>query len=321
MRKIQEVFSRSEAEQCWQAIKEAESFALLGHKDPDRDAIYSCLAMAEVLSGLGKKIQIIFPNRPNFKITSPHAPVLAGRHAFIPDVVMVFDTGVRSRCYIPREFESQKIINIDHHMGNVIEGAFNFVDTGASSACEALARLMLIWGGEEIITPSVSQKLMVGILDDSIVFKTAQSGASALDTATKLIELGADFGKAKKLVASYRTPEMVKIWAGLISEGVFHEDKSLFVIGVDAKRAKDGGFKISNLEGLVNFVSNVINCDVVALVREVERNQIKGSLRSKARDVREVAGKLGGGGHKNAAGFSMPGTVDKVVQDLLKAFG
>lgn len=320
MRKFKDFFDDIEVQACWKAIKNAKTFALLGHKDPDRDAVFSCLAMAEVLDGLGKQVQIIFPNKTNFKIDSPTAPVLAGKHNFVPDVVMVFDTGVKSRCYLPEAFEGCLVINVDHHMANSINGKFNFVDTDASSACEVLARLIFKWD-EGVLTPTVSHKLMIGVLDDSIVFKTTQSGVSALDTATKLIGFGADFKKAKKTVALHRTPDIVKGWAELISKGRNYPDKSLFVIAVDEQAARSCGLRVTNLEGLVNTVAELISCDVVALVREVGKGQVKGSLRSKSRDVMSVAGKLGGGGHKNAAGFTVAGTVDQAVEELLQALG
>lgn len=316
---FKEIFETKDLDACWAAIKAAKSFTLLGHKDPDRDAAFSCLAMAEVLKLLGKtNVQIIFPNKPYFKVQTTAAKVLHGKHNFVADLTIVFDSSTKDRIYFPAEFEKSTVINIDHHLGNSINGQYNFVDINACSAAEVLARLVFAWD-EKIFTAELAQLLMIGILDDSIVFKTQQSGYTALSSALKLIEHGADFIKAKTIVAGYKTPETVRIWAYLMSCGELTGDGRLFVIKVSQIDLKKLNFDIDALEGLVNFVSNVINTDVVALIRETE-TEIKVSMRSKKTDVREIAAKFGGGGHKLAAGFARKEPLDEVVSQLIKSF-
>ncbi len=316
MERLNAFFPQIELEQLWNLINQAKTFALLGHKDPDRDTIFSCLAMAEVLGRLGKKVEIIFPEKPNFKIKSEYGIILYGKHSFVPEVLMFFDIACPDRAYGPKAFETvEQIINIDHHISNSVPGKLNFVDPNASSACEVLARI-LFNVCKEAVVPTVAQNLLIGLLDDSIIFKTSQSSASSLETALKLIESGADFAKAKKIVSGHRSVDQVKNWARLISIGQHNHKKSLFLISVDQTM----GFEISSLEGLVNFISGIIDCDIIALLIEIPfTGEIKGSLRSKYSDVCALAQKFGGGGHKCAAGFRAKGTLSAITQELLEA--
>jgi phosphoesterase RecJ-like protein len=315
---FKEIFSSEDLTQCWLAIQSANSFALLGHRDPDRDTVFSCLAMAKLLHLLGKgNTQIIFPNKPVFRFHSPHAKVLIGKHELIPDMVLVFDASVKERVYFPAVFERGIVVNIDHHLGNTIRGSFNFVDINACSAAEVLARLVVAWN-LNLLVPQLSQLLLIGILDDSITFRTSQTGQSALATALTLIEHGADFARAKKLVAGYKTPEMVKAWSSLIASGTIYAGGRLFVIAIDQKGLKDRKIKVNELEGLINFVAGVIRTDIVALVRETIPGAVKVSLRSKQSDVQVIANNFGGGGHKHAAGFTLQANVGEVTARLVE---
>lgn len=314
MESLKNFFSQTELEKCWNLINQARTFAILGHKDPDRDTVFSCLAMAEVLGRMGKKIQIIFPEKPNFQIKTEYGIVLYGKHNFVPEIVMLFDIACPDRAYLPKEFESVEKINIDHHLTNSVSGLFNFVDPKASSACEVLARILFKVSGKETVTPTIAQNLLIGLLDDSIIFKTSLSGPSSLDTALKLIECGADFAKAKKIVSGHRSVDQVKNWARLIAIGQYNHKKSLFLIAVDGTM----GFEVSSLEGLVNFVAGIIDCDIVALLIEIPfSDEVKGSMRSKYTDVCALAQKFGGGGHKCAAGFRKKGSISQISQELL----
>ena len=70
-------------------------------------------------------------------------------------------------------------------------------------------------------------------------------------------------------------------------------------------------------DGLIDLVRLAEEADTTLLLKEVEQGALKGSLRSRgAVDVAAVAGAFGGGGHRNAAGFSTKGTVEETVAKI-----
>ena len=318
--KFQKLFSASEIKAAWHLIETSRNFVLLGHQDPDRDTVFACLAMAELLSSLNKpNITVIFPNKPCFRLPKTSAKVLFGRHKIQPDLILTFDAPVRQRLYFPPEFANTPVINVDHHLDNQIGGQCNFVDINACSACEVLARLILDWD-PKLLTATLSQLLLVGILDDSFVFKTQQSGYSALFTTLKLIDAGANFNKAKALVANYKTPGVAKLWANLMAQGQVLAQERLFLMVLNAAQCAQKDFSVAALEGVVNFVASIVNCDIVVLLRELVPGKIKCSLRSKQTDVKSIAAQFGGGGHKYASGFSIDNAdLTKISQRLVSS--
>jgi phosphoesterase RecJ-like protein len=71
-------------------------------------------------------------------------------------------------------------------------------------------------------------------------------------------------------------------------------------------------------EGLVNYALSIKGVEIAAFFREIEGGRWRVSLRSKGNvPVRPIAESLGGGGHECASGFSLPGSLDKVSQQVL----
>ena len=74
-------------------------------------------------------------------------------------------------------------------------------------------------------------------------------------------------------------------------------------------------------EELVNYPRSIASVRVACLLRE-GGGQVKVSLRGKGDvDVQRIAARFGGGGHVNAAGCSVPGSLEAVTRDVLDAVG
>lgn len=71
-------------------------------------------------------------------------------------------------------------------------------------------------------------------------------------------------------------------------------------------------------EGIVNFAIGIADIEAAVFLRELPEGQIRMSLRSKGKlNVAELAGRLGGGGHENAAGCTVDGPLNRALNEIL----
>jgi phosphoesterase RecJ-like protein len=71
-------------------------------------------------------------------------------------------------------------------------------------------------------------------------------------------------------------------------------------------------------EGIVNVALGIAGVDAVVFLRELPDGHIRLSLRSKGQlNVAEIAARLGGGGHQNASGCTLDGSLPRALKQIL----
>jgi len=295
-------------------IEKASCIILLTHSRPDADGISACAALDIILRKMGKQVEAIYPNSPEFAIKRQPANVSIGQHTLEPDLLIACDTANYERLYFPDSFSSIPLINLDHHISNSLKGVLNVVDHTASSACEVVFDLLMEWD-EALIDASVAQALLFGILYDSRVFHTKSTTATTLRTAAQLIDKGADLFQLKVELLANKDPLIAKIWARLLERIEVDKKKKVLWTYVTQADLEQWGVTLSSVVGFSNFLSDIAMIDVTILLYETPEGKTKVSLRSREADVNAVAGMFGGGGHKHAAGIMS----DQPLQELVKA--
>lgn len=295
-------FPKKTIEKAWSLIQRANTVSLLTHYRPDADGISACAAFEEILVKLGKFVETIYLNEPEFPFKRQPQKVLFNKHEQVPELLIVFDTANYERFYYPTVFHDIKLINVDHHVSNSINGTFNFIDTEASSACEILFTLIKMWDFS-LIDLSIAESLLFGILSDSRVFHTQSTGANTLRIAAELIDEGADLFQLKTELFANKNPQIIKLWGILLDRVIVSEEKKAAWSYVTQQDLKSLDLQLSSLIGFNDFLTDISYIDVTMLFYEMRSGEIKVSLRSKKRDVNKLAMQFGGGGHKNAAGI------------------
>ena len=99
----------------------------------------------------------------------------------------------------------------------------------------------------------------------------------------------------------------LRLWGRALERLHEHPRLNIICSCLTVKDVEEIGASTEDVEGIVNFLNMYLNVDAVLLLRETDGGMVKGSLRSVNRDVSEIAKLFGGGGHKKAAGFAVPG--------------
>ena len=295
-------------------LQEAERFLLVTHEHPDGDALGSLLAMHEILRALGKD-SVVFMAADELPL--PHEyrffelDALAGAPpADAADRTVVFlDCGNIDRN--PAEgldVAGAHILNLDHHHDNTHFGTVNHVVPEASCTAEIVWDLMHGLG----VSPTVkmAEALYVGLVTDTGKFMYENTGTRAHKMAAELIDAGVDVHDVYHRIYEGVPYAKVALLAQALGQIERHDEGRLTLTHLSRADFAAAGAEENYSEGIVDHLRAIEGTAVAALVRDrlgaTDPAQRKVSLRASDDrvDVSAIARAQGGGGHRQAAGFS-----------------
>jgi phosphoesterase RecJ-like protein len=308
-------------------IRLAEKFVLVTHEHPDGDALGSLVGMHRVLVGLGKD-SVMFMAADEFPL--PHEYRFFrfdGLQSELPDdlderTIVFLDCGNIDRNPVHAfKTDDAHILNIDHHHDNTRFGTVNHVVEDASCTAEIVWDLMTALG----VTPTIdiAEALYVGLVTDTGKFMYENTGPKAHIMAAELITAGVDVhGIYRRLYEGMPYQKLELLGRALHNLQRFDEGRLTF-----SRLSRDdfrlAGAEESYSEGIIDHLRSVEGTKVAALARELvdgASGRKKVSLRATDGeiDVSVIARAGGGGGHRQAAGFSTELADDELVAFLRK---
>lgn len=305
-------------------IKNAKNILINVHRNPDLDSIGSATALYQVIARVFKKnVTLACPHEipENFKFLQGSDKVKVvdfSTFDFSPyDLFLIADSGsydvVTGSKEVILPSDIKKII-IDHHQtNNWKDFTLKILDVGSSSTAEIVYLILLDWG--VIIDPEIATSIFAGVAGDTVFFKYEKNAKKTFKIATELLNLGAD--KDKIVEHSFDSFDFGLI--RLIGEFLTNIKKgngyiySILNNETFIKFGKQRGAReiVANL-----FARSVKGFDFGIMAIEYEKDKFAVSFRSKNTDVSEIAKKFGGGGHKNAAGATIHGDIDQVINTI-----
>jgi bifunctional oligoribonuclease and PAP phosphatase NrnA len=308
-------------------IRSAEKFVLVTHEHPDGDALGSLVGMHRVLLGLGKD-SVMFMAADEFPL--PHEYRFFrfdGLQSELPEdlderTIIFLDCGNIDRNPV-HAFKSDDahILNIDHHHDNTRFGTVNHVVEEASCTAEIVWDLMTVLGVAP--TVDIAEALYVGLVTDTGKFMYENTGPRAHVMAAELIAAGVDVHEIyRRLYEGMPYPKLELLGRALHNLQRFDEGRLTFS-RLSRDDFKLAGAEESYSEGIIDHLRGVEGTKVAALARELvdgDSGRKKVSLRATDSevDVSAIARAGGGGGHRQAAGFSTELADDELVAFLRK---
>src|SRR6187397_1980593 len=290
------------------AIRSHDRFLVTTHENPDGDALGSLLAMTLALRSLGKNAVMYLAGETPLPREYSWMPFGDLRRT-VPDdagtrVLLALDCANESRLGPDPEVlhSSPLVVDVDHHHDNSRFGAVNLVVADASSTGEIVRDLLRELDVE--LTPDMAEALYIALVTDTGRFQYTNTTPKALRLAAELVEAGADVHKVFQQV--YEGGRLV---ISYLLRGDFAE------VGAAEPYS----------EGIIDYLRAVEGADMAALIREPPRGDAPArrvSLRASADelDVSKIARASGGGGHRQAAGFSSDDTIEEITAYLVREF-
>ena len=309
-------------------LRRAQKLILVTHENPDGDALGSLVGMREILTGLGKDAPAFidareFPLPTEYSFLSLDDVLTSPPDDLEQRTAVFLDCGSLERN--PAEAfrrPGMHILNIDHHHDNTRFGTVNLVDSDASCTAEIVWDLMYGLGVEP--TSSIAQALYVGLITDTGRFMYENTGPRAHLMAAELIEAGVDVpGTYREVYEGVPYGKLALLARGLAKTRRYDNGR-LTVTALDAGDFAESNAEESYSEGVIDHLRAVQGTAVAALVRDrlnAADGDRKVSLRASDNrvDVSRIARLQGGGGHRQAAGFTTGMEWDELVDFLRSA--
>jgi bifunctional oligoribonuclease and PAP phosphatase NrnA len=312
----------------FQKIKEilnnGKRFLVVTHIDPDGDAVGSAFALGFAIETLAKEVSVYLKDRVPYRYA--FLPQPRGLVHEIPegtfDAVFTVDCGDFFRVGNGHEKLKEKgpIINIDHHDTNEAFGYINILDERASSTAELI--YLVLKGLGIPIDADMAINIYTGIFTDTGSFRYDNTNTKAFIICEEMTHKGVVPSYVASKVHESHPRERFVLLCTVLSTLQMYYDNRVAVVHVTADMFREAGASREHSEGFVEFIKEMKDLEVAALLRQIGEGRYKISMRSKGTvDVASIAARFGGGGHKNAAGCVMEGTLEEIRTRLVGAIG
>jgi phosphoesterase RecJ-like protein len=311
------------------ALRERDRFLIVTHENPDGDALGSLLAMTLALRRLDKDV-VMYLAGPG---PLPHEYAfmqLDGLVRELPDdmeerTLVAVDCAKADRMgpdTTPID-RAQFVIDIDHHHDNTRFGDLNLIVADASSTGEVLRDVFRELGVE--ITPDIAEPLYIALVTDTGRFQYANTTPKAMLLAAELMEAGADWHAVFQQVYESVEFAKLKLLARALERARVLEGGLIVVSYLLRTDFAEVGAAEPYSEGIIDYLRAVEGAELAALIREPPRDNAPArrvSLRASIDelDVSAIARTFGGGGHRQAAGFSSEASIDEITELIRQGF-
>jgi phosphoesterase RecJ-like protein len=311
------------------ALRGYDRFVVVTHENPDGDALGSLLATTLTLRRLGKDAVMYLAGEA--PLPREYALMqLDGLVRALPDdaeerVLVAVDCAKADRIGPdPAPVDRAKlVVNIDHHHDNTRFGDVNLVVADASSTGEVLRDVIRELGVE--LTSDLAEPLYIALVTDTGRFQYSNTTPKSLRLAAELVEAGADIHAVFQQV--YESVEFAKL--KLLARALEHarvlEGGRIVVSDLLRTDFTDVGAPEPYSEGIIDDLRAVEGAELAALIRESPRDAgptRRVSLRASVDelDVSAIARLFGGGGHRQAAGFSSDASIEEITELIRQGF-
>jgi bifunctional oligoribonuclease and PAP phosphatase NrnA len=299
----------------------AGELLLLGHVHPDADVLGTLFAAALALEPAGWEVTLAGPH----PVPEPLRFLPgADRYRVWRTAPRKFPLVLMTDCPNPGRAEGLleasrqpggQVFNIDHHPDNQRYGTVNWIDSAAAATGEMIFDLLRALGLK--ITADIAVNLFTAIHTDTGSFRYSNTTARTLRITADLIEAGARPAVVADRLYQQRPRDALGQLGEVLRRVQVSADGQIAWLVVPRGLVSDS---FVAAEDLVNYPRSIAGVRVAVLFREEAPGVIKTSLRGKGHlPVNDIARRFGGGGHENAAGCTVEGTLAAATARVLAA--
>ena len=299
-------------------LKSHDNFTIITHAHPDGDTLGSGFGLCLALRAMGKNARVINNEEipPKFRYLAIDDQDFEEQTVVAVDIADVTLMGNDVRA----AYENKVDLSIDHHGSNRLFAKQNYVDSEAAAAAQIVFALIEELGVD--ITPQMADCLYTGISTDTGCFRYANVTPATHRIAAKLMELGADAAKINVRMFETKTRTYAALEKLALESMQFFFDGKCALITITRDMFAQSGSDENECDGIAAISRQIEGVLVGVTMRERRDGTYKASVRTHTPvDASAICGRLGGGGHPNAAGCQLPGTREEATKLLIDTIG
>jgi bifunctional oligoribonuclease and PAP phosphatase NrnA len=310
------------------AIRGHDRFVITTHENPDGDALGSLLAAKLAFDAVGKDSVMVLHGDAPLPGEYQFMPLAELRRRWPDDVservLVALDCANESRIADPEVLGRVPLtLDIDHHHDNTRFGDINLIVPTASSTGEVLRDILRELDVE--LTPAIAEPLYIALVTDTGRFQYTNTTPQTLRLAAELVEAGADVHRVFQGVYESVQFAKLKLLARALERAQVYEGGRIVISYLLRTDFAQVGAAEPYSEGIIDYLRAVEGADMAVLIREPPREDgptRRVSLRASVDelDVSAIARKSGGGGHRQAAGFSSEASIEEISEFVRREF-
>jgi phosphoesterase RecJ-like protein len=315
-------------------LSKPKNIVIIGHRNPDGDAMGSTLGLQHYLSKKGHNATVVVPNEyPDFLHWLPGSENTyrfdwqnsqSQKAISTSEIIFLLDFNALHRVGFDMQKTLEKYPNdfamIDHHQ-QPDDVKYMYSDVKICSTCQMVYQFIEMNNDVDLIDATIATCLYTGIMTDTGSFRFRATTSTTHRIIADLIDKGAENDKIHNNVYDANSFGRLQLLGQALSNlQIFPDHKTAFITLTEAEKKKFD-FQKGDTEGIVNYALSLKGIIFAAIfIEDVEQNIIKISFRSKGTfSVNQFSRKhFNGGGHDNAAGGKFNGSVDEVITAFKK---
>lgn len=284
-------------------LQRKDNIHILCHASPDGDTLGSGSALLLALRQLGKRAALYCGD----PIPQRYAFLLEGiaQEEFEPDFVVSVDVADQKLLGSLRTRYEEKIdLAIDHHASHVQFAKHLCLDVHSAAATEIIYRILQELGAE--ITVQIATAIYTGVSTDTGCFRYQNTTANSHRTAGAMMDFGAPAGEINQMLFETKTKGLVAAEVAAMSSVEYFHGGICALMVISREMMEKTGLLDQEQDALVGIPRQIEGVSIGITLKEKPEGGFKASVRTNPpMDAAAICGKIGGGGHKGAAGCSI----------------
>ncbi len=306
-----------DCKQTAQFLRERDNYLILTHKRPDGDTIGCAAALMELLRGMGKTAWLL-ESRDATKIFQEYLEGRCAPEGFAPETVVSVD--VASLGLLPpnaQPYRERIDLAIDHHPSQEFFARETWLETDKAACGELVYALAAELGG---LDEKVALPLYVAVSTDTGCFVYSNTTPNTHRVAAALMETGIPYQRLNKKHFRTKTMARLRLESLILQNMKLYHGNTVAVAPISLEMMAQAQATEDDAEDIAAFVGQIEGVRHSATIRELRPGECKISLRTAADlNASAACARLGGGGHKAAAGCTVYGSVAEAEQAIIGA--
>lgn len=298
-------------------LKQNDNYIILTHSSPDGDTLGAAYALYYGLKQIGKTAEVVCPDL----IPSKYGYFVCDTDHVQRDGAVIVAVDVADKRLLgslENDFGDAVDLNIDHHISNVRYAKSLLLDADAAAACEIIYEVLVELKVE--INDVIAKALYTGISTDTGCFKYSCVTAKTHKIAAALYDYNIEADVINKVMFDTKSKNLLTLERMVLDRAEYHFNDKCMLLVITAAMQEKTGCSGPDLEGITVISRSVEGVMVGVTLKQTGSDTYKVSMRTyEPFDASKICKSLGGGGHKNAAGATLNGSLNEVKARILEA--